>query len=287
MLNNLIKRLITKSLFLLGIIKDRWCLAIVDNRFKIKKIFYPPKNFFWADPFFFNYKKKKFIFFERYSFIKKRGEIACGEFKNQNIINIRCVLKKNYHLSYPFIFSFKKNIYLIPETNEKKRIEVYKCIKFPTKWKLFSIGLENKRVVDTTILKYKKNLWLFTNQMISKENEFNKLLYIYKINNPNLNSIKAHFKNPVIDNINIARNAGSFLIHKKKFFRPSQINKLDRYGYGLNISEIKKLNLFDYKEKKVKEIHPLKKSTSGIHHISKINKRNYFVDICLKYSLNK
>ena len=62
LLNFLINRIITKILFIFGILKDRWCLAIVNRNFKIKKIIKPPKNYFWADPFYFNYKNKNFIF---------------------------------------------------------------------------------------------------------------------------------------------------------------------------------------------------------------------------------
>ena len=43
--NTFINTLFSKILFFFGILKDRWCLAIVDNKFKIKKIITPPKNF--------------------------------------------------------------------------------------------------------------------------------------------------------------------------------------------------------------------------------------------------
>ena len=48
------------------------------------------------------------------------------ELVNSKLINIQDILVKNYHLSYPFIYKFKKNYYLIPETHEnKKNFEIY------------------------------------------------------------------------------------------------------------------------------------------------------------------
>ena len=249
---NIVNRIIVKVLQILGILKNRWCLAIVNKNFLIQKVIMPPKNFFWADPFFFNHRNKKYVFYESYSYERKKGEIACGEFKNNNIINNKIILKKNYHLSYPFIFKEHNNI----------------------------------SMVDTTILKIKKNIWLFTNQLHKNINDFNKKLYIYKINNLKLGKIIPHSKNPVINKLKGGRNAGNIFKIGNKIIRPSQINTNKKYGYGLKLSVIKKITLNEYKEKEIKLILPMNKKISGIHHLSKINKDQFIVDICLKYSKN-
>lgn len=279
-------RIIVKILQILGILKNRWCLAIVNKNFLIQKIIIPPKNFFWADPFFFKHKNKKYVFYESYSYERKKGEIACGEFKNNNIINSKIILKKNYHLSYPFIFKENNNIFLIPETHQKKKLEIYKSVKFPFKWKLYSTAFNNISMVDTTIVKIKKNIWLFTNQLEKDKDDFNKKLYIYKINNLKFTKIIPHSKNPVINELSGGRNAGNIFKIGNNIIRPSQINKSDIYGYGLKLSIIKKINLNNYKEKLIKIILPKNKNISGIHHLSKINKNQYLIDVCLKYSKN-
>ena len=48
-----IERLFTKILYIFGILKNRWCLAIVDKKFQIKKVIKPPKNFFLGRSFSF------------------------------------------------------------------------------------------------------------------------------------------------------------------------------------------------------------------------------------------
>lgn len=281
-----IDRIITKMLQILGILKNRWCLAIVNKNFSIEKIIKPPKNFFWADPFFFKYKNKEYVFYESYSYKRKKGEIACGQLKNNNIIKNKIFLKKNYHLSYPFIYKINNKIFLIPETHQKKELQVYISVKFPFKWKLYSTAFKDISMVDTTIIKIKKNIWLFTNQVEKNINDFNKKLYIYKINNLKLKKIISHSKNPVINSLSGGRNAGNIFKIGNKIIRPSQINKNNKYGYGLKLSIIKKINLKDYKEKKINVLLPEKNNISGIHHVSKVNKNQYIVDVCLKYSKN-
>ena len=104
--------------------------------------------------------------------------------------------------------------------------------------------------MDSTILKFNKNLWLFTNQMQSKINDFNKFLYIYKIDGPKLKKIIPHKQNPVIRNLNGGRSAGSFIIKNKKIIRPSQVNLVDKYGYALKFSTVDKITISNFKENK-------------------------------------
>ena len=279
-----IERLFTKILYIFGILKNRWCLAIIDKKFQIIKIIKPPKNYFWADPFHFRYKNKNYVFFESYSYLRKKGEIACGELNKNKKENFKIIIKKNYHLSYPFIFKDKKNIYLIPETFQNKNLQIYKCVNFPFKWKLYATAFKNQSLVDTTILKLKKNIWLFTNQMKEELNEFNQTLYLYKTNNFKLKKLIPHKKNPIITNFSGGRNAGAIFRIGNKLIRPSQINKKNIYGYGLKLSIIKKISLNSYKEKQLKIILPKTKYISGIHHISKINSKKFLIDVCINYS---
>ena len=180
---------------------------------------------------------------------------------------------KVYHLSYPFVFKKGKSYFLIPETHEKKRLEVYIAKKFPYDWKLYSTCFHGEIVADPTILSYKNELWLFINKTKKELNGLNKNLYIYRIDNLKLSKITPHKKNPVITNLSGGRNAGNVFIEKNKIYRPSQINKKNVYGYGLCISEIKKLNINSYNESIVQTIKPdFFKNLKGVHHLSKKGK---------------
>ena len=50
------------------------------------------------------------------------------------ICKIGIALIEEFHLSYPYLFEFKDDLYMCPETGEKGEIRLYKCIDFPLKW---------------------------------------------------------------------------------------------------------------------------------------------------------
>ena len=270
---------------ILGYEYNKWCIAIVDKKKSLKNIiFYPPKNEFWADPFYFRYNNKDYCFFERYFYSTKKGELACAEIKNYKLVNIITVLKKKYHLSFPNIFKYKKNIFLVPETHENKRLEIYICKKFPNKWNLYSTAFEGEITCDPLILLRNKQLWLFINKTKKNLLNLNQDLYIYQIDSLKLKSIVSHKKNPVISNLDGGRNAAQNFFYNKSITRISQ-NCKNLYGESLNINKINKLNLNEYQEKKIRKIIPSNfadKNIIGTHSLSKF-KNKYLVDVLLKF----
>ncbi len=220
-------------------------------------------NQYFADPFIYKYKNKIFIFFENFSKKMNKGHISFLEMSNKNIIND--VLKKDYHLSYPFIFNYKKNIFLTPETSERNNLQIYKCKQFPHKWKLYKKKFIGQNFADPTFfLDKKKNLWLFLNKSFDKFKDHDSELYIYKVQN-NFEKFIPHKLNPVIIDCRFARNAGNLFYIKNKLIKPCQINIWSKYGYGLQLLEITKLDLNNFKFKTLNKF-------ENIHHLSVYDK---------------
>lgn len=236
--------------------------------FRMKEI-EMPKNVFWADPFIFNYKGENYIFFENYNYKTKLGKISCGKIKGNQLEQITDALNLGYHMSYPFIFEDEGEIYLIPETSVKKRLEIYKCIKFPNVWEIYSSAFEGEIVADAHIYKDDNNQkWLFINKADNLNYCLSNELYIYKINDLKLIDIEGHRQNPVIINSKTARNGGSIFRYENDIYRPSQANINGIYGHGLNINKIEKLTLQEYTEKKIITAYPnFKKNLVSMHHL--------------------
>ena len=284
----LLKKVIGKlNYHFFGIKYDHWSLAFSTGNFfntplyRLKSI-KTPKNEFWADPFQVDYNGNKFIFFENYSYKSKLGKISCGVIENDKLIDIKDVLVKSYHLSYPFIYKTENDLFMIPETSENKRLEIYKCTNFPSEWVLYSTGFVGDEIKDCNIHKDDNNeLWLFMNKKKFNSDECSDL-YIYKIDSLKLNSILPHKLNPVITDSSSARNGGSIFKYNNKVYRPSQINIEGKYGKGLNINEILKLNLTEYEEKISDFCLPnFDKSVNGIHHLD-FTEDFFVIDLCKK-----
>ena len=142
--NNLfLNKLIKKFYHLMNFRLNMWSLFIIKNDIfsnKINKIIpiLPPKGFFYADPFLVKRKNEFFLFFENYSYKKNKGNISCGVLKNDKLTNIKDIISSKNHYSYPFIFNYENKFYLIPESYQSNRLEIYISIDFPYKWKLYS-----------------------------------------------------------------------------------------------------------------------------------------------------
>tara|TARA_B100001142_G_scaffold328837_2_gene390065 strand:+ start:141 stop:1748 length:1608 start_codon:yes stop_codon:yes gene_type:complete len=244
---------------------------LLDQLEKYKKII-PPIDRFYADPFVIEKKGTKYIFIEEAKFKNMIGFISVIKINKEGEISTPTpILKKDYHLSYPFIFEDNNDYYLIPESAENNKISLYKCVSFPYEWDFVSHIGEDIKAYDSTLLKYNNKFWLFTNVVEEKGASSWDELHIYYSDDLHSENWLPHKKNPVISNARSARPAGRIFFYKDKFIRPSQ-NCSERYGYGLGFNEILTLNEYDYNEKKIKSIIPCwNKNIIGIHTVNSID----------------
>lgn len=187
-------------------------------------------NFWGADPFLVEHKSSVYLFYERFDRKKGIGEIAVSTVNDDlTTSNEVCVLSRPYHLSFPYVFEYKNQYYMIPETGTNQAIEVYKSLEFPYEWELHKTILTNVKAVDTIVLDiYDSGLTLHTsmadsdacsveNWLIWLDSDFN---YIKK---------KKVKKSSEYGN----RNAGKPLAKNQNLFRLGQDCRNGEYGTGL------------------------------------------------------
>lgn len=241
-----------------------------------------PRNEFWADPFLFSWKGIPYIFFENYSYDSKLGKISVGRITDDQIVDVRDVLVKNHHLSYPQIVEEDGELYLIPETAKAGRIEVYRCKEFPWSWELFSTKFEGEYIVDTTYFQdVNGDRWLFMN----KGGSINAELHIFKIDSLKLGKVIPHALNPVYIDCRKARNAGSVFKYGNDYYRPNQRNIDGIYGRELAMNKIKTLTLNEYEEEIIRIVQPnFHKGLQAVHTFNQIPGL-FIVDGCYTFKL--
>ncbi|MZH02369.1 MAG: hypothetical protein F3745_02920 [Nitrospinae bacterium] len=231
----------------------------------------PPNNEFWCDPFLFEYEKQVHVFFENFEFSRQKGKISVGIIGENQINAVKDAIDVNYHMSYPFVFEHNNDIFMIPETYEKKRLEIWKCKGFPSKWSLEKTLFEGISLADSTIAKDKDGeFWLFTNISYTKVTYFSSHLYIFKIDSPMMNEIIPHKLNPVVTDCRSARGAGNiYTDHEGRLIRPSQASQNGVYGECLNLCHVKELTIDSYQEEILETITPkIKNGLYAVHHLS-------------------
>jgi hypothetical protein len=130
--------------------------------------------------------------------------------------------------------------------------------------------IKNINAADSVLFRKNKIWWLLTNISIEANDLHSKNLSIFYSKNFLKKNFVAHNKNPVITDVSYARNAGNLIFKNKKVFRVSQ-NCKKYYGRNINILEINKITINDYKETLQEEIF-LKKKNIGFHTYNEINK---------------
>ena len=276
------KKLTTIILFKLLKKKYIWNVAFCHSNWKnlamwkAKKI-KNPTGAYLADPFLVESNKKNYAFVEEYNFEKKKGVISVYLINSSTYERIGIALEENFHLSFPYVFKYENNYYLLPETSKNEDIRIYECINFPLKWKLKKILMKKVSSLDNMIFKYNNLWWLFCNLCVfDKDKSSSELSVFYSENGPITDNWLPHKKNPVITNVNLSRNAG-LIFDEKNTFRVSQSPNFMDYGNKFQINKILDLNNENYFEEQFCSVSPLfKKNLTGTHHISSNEKFTIF-----------
>jgi hypothetical protein len=260
--------------------KEQWALIYADNtnnassklthnanlNFASFKTLTPPQDRFWADPFVISRENKNYIFFEELLFARDLGHLCCMELYADGTYSEPVkILEKPYHLSYPFVFQYKGDDYMIPESGEQQCVQLYKCTYFPYKWEFEKNLLENVQAYDSTVFEHNGLWWLFACIADDDKSSCTEDLHLFYADSPISDNWQAHPMNPIVSDAATARPAGKLFIHNDKIYRPSQ-NCARSYGAGLNLCEITQLTKTNYSEKVVSQIFPdWDKRLKGLH----------------------
>jgi hypothetical protein len=211
------------------------------------KPFIPPLDRSWADPFIWVQENRYYVFIEELLYSTNRGRIICLTLDEEmNILSNQVVLERPYHLSYPFLFEYEGQLYMIPETGNNNGIELYRCTHFPGQWEFSKTLISNIYAVDSTLLKTEAKWWLFANIKEEGGSSWD-TLHLYYADHPLSDQWMPHPLNPIVKDIHSARPAGRIFLHNGNLIRPSQ-DCSARYGYATNFNRIVTLSETDYAE---------------------------------------
>jgi hypothetical protein len=214
----------------------------------------PPHDRDWADPFIVERHGRSYIFFEEFPYLTGKGHISMLEIGADGEPGVpRRALVRPYHLSYPFIFSWNGELYMLPETAQNGTVELYRCEEFPDRWTLHTVLLEGIHAVDATLLRQPDRWWLFVN-VAEPGADPNEELHLYWSETP-LGPWRPHAANPVISDARRARGAGPLYRRDGLLYRPSQ-DCSHAYGHAVSINRVDVLDLQRYEETPVGRIGP-------------------------------
>ena len=163
------------------------------------------------------------------------------------------MLDRPYHLSYPFVFSWRGSEFLLPETADVGRVELYRAVRFPFEWTLESMPMEGVPLADCTLAEIDGRWWMFANSAVPGGSFWDEL-YLFHSTSP-LGPWTPHRRNPVVSDVRAARPAGGLFRRGDAWYRPSQ-DSSGGYGSAINLQRIVRLDEHEYEERAVTQLTP-------------------------------
>jgi len=212
----------------------------------------PPRDRDWADPFVIQRGGRRFIFFEEMPYQTGKGHISAIEIQANGEPGIaRMVLDRPYHLSYPFVFEWRGDLYMLPETAQNRTIELYRCEEFPARWVLQQVLIDDISAFDATLWRQGDRWWLFVNVAEAGASPSEEL-HLYWSESP-LGTWAAHPGTHVVSDERHARGAGPLFTRDGVLYRPSQ-DCSSAYGNAVCVNRVEVLDMHNYREVPVSRI---------------------------------
>lgn len=187
-----------------------------------------------------------YMFFELYN-RKSHGEIGCAISKDGFTWTYQqVVLAEPYHLSYPYVFEWMGEYYMVPESVRAHEVRLYRARRFPDQWDCVGSLLKEHRYADSSILRHDERWWMFTESSQGRSDT----LRLFSASDL-LGPWQEHPHSPLVEwNPHIARPSGRIVKiggHPVRFAQ----NCFQDYGTDVRAFEITELSQSTYAERPV------------------------------------
>lgn len=243
--------------------RNQWFISIKKNTgdiFDLSNLThnYPPDGYYWADPFLYKKGGVNYLFYEFYDY--QKGKIAYSIInKDLTLSKPTIILDEPYHMSYPFIFEDKGELYIIPESGASGKVRLFKCKQFPDIWEEQSPLLEGS-TSDNNIYKLGEYYLMFTTGQPQMKHD----LFIL-----GALDVKGPWQVMFSESLTNSRSAGNIFELDGNLIRPVQ-DASRGYGSGIHFKKIDiNMDTGIYDEEVIHSIDPdWHPEIFGTHHFS-------------------
>lgn len=224
-----------------------------------------------ADPFMLRVDHLWHMFFEVVTWRSgsRRGEIALATSRSGLSWSYqRIVLSEPFHLSYPYVFEWGSDHYMVPESRRAGAVRLYRATHFPTHWRHVKDLITIPAPADSSLFHWDGRWWMMTEADPLRRHGTLRLFHARDL----LGAWSEHPLSPVVrGDPNSARPGGRVLCLGDRILRFAQ-KCGETYGAALRAFEITELSSTTYREAEVGP-NPLFAGSgrgwnrSGMHHL--------------------
>lgn len=218
----------------------------------------PYTNKWFADPFILELGPHTIeLLVEEFDYNVGRGRIAkiTIDRGSNSITDCKILLDLSTHLSFPAIYRYDKEVYVVPENSANNSSTIYRYNANDSSLQRLS-QISNLPLVDSVYLVTNKGSYLFATQM---PNPNGNVLSCFKCE-----SLKGPFEpfKEFAFSSNIARMGGAFLVNNGSYIRPAQ-NCNGDYGKSLIFQKMTINDSIEFQD--LLELKPTISKYQGIH----------------------
>ncbi len=237
-----------------------YCLAyrFQNGKNEIFQVMKPDFRRWYADPIPFFYKGKYYVFMEVFDKAKNKGYIGLSSFNTEGKLKKPIkIIEEPFHMSFPNVFEYKGEIYMVPECSAAEQIRIYKMENENIyKWSLYYAFEGEKNITDIAVYVGKDLNLFFLASRVNTDNLYQSRLELFKIVElENINNICMHRLWKQKEYTYSVRNGGNF-IHKEELIRVVQHSSKDVYGKFITLNKVSRLNETGIQEEVIRKISP-------------------------------
>lgn len=250
--------------------------AGLDVPFSIK---YATNNAWYADPFVCTYEGKSYVFVELLNSYHLYGEIAVAPISDGVIGEFKVVISENFHMSFPNVFFWRGDWYMLPETNMSRQVRLYRATAFPYRWELSDILMEDVQLVDYALYPAESGFYVVANDIKVEKDAFNRCFY-FDVDQKTFTEFLPR------GNWCQIRPGGTFYQHNGKWRHAMQDGIL-AYGDFLHIYEVDEFTREVFNEREICQVKvddlTYKNGNNKLEHIHTYNRNELYEVVDVQY----
>lgn len=214
--------------------------------------FLPHNDRAWyADPFVFVRDDEYYVFMEVLMKDKGYAGIGCSKLTDGVLSEPKVVIDYGRHLSFPFVFEYNGETYLVPESCSEKKLKLFHCIRFPDEWEEVYYISDERGFYDPVLFSVGGKSYLFASE--PTQDIYGSRLYMFELESGTLTP-EILSEKIISDDYKNSRNGGKIISKNGKFIRVAQDCSKKEYGRAVVFMEID--NISDYSEHQIRQIEP-------------------------------
>ena len=114
----------------------------------------PGRTGWWyADPLIYRRGGKRWLFAEAMDMTSGKGRLEVCQLRDDGTIDEwQVALEEPFHLSFPMVFDWNGDTWMLPETGNDHSLRLYKCKNFPTEWECVQRFATDEELCDAILV---------------------------------------------------------------------------------------------------------------------------------------